>query len=312
MTELVPLLMLGAMYENGGNTTHRFLDGHPQMFVYPYESQLGTRLVNDELSSMFPVKYRWPVFALHATARDDYYAIIDEETKVRSRTPHVSKFRHMPFDMSDDERRDRYVAIVDERGRDRAKNVSAFFAATFDTWKDYKKTGREAFHVGYSPILVVDADKILQEMPNAHFLHIVRNPWSAYADTKKRPVPLALAPYLIGWAINQYCALTARQLFPGRLHIVRFEDVVADPRGTLGGLCRDLGLEQADSLGTPSWNGTPLSEVSPWGTIRRATPEANLRTAYELSGDEIDEIRMRADKYLDDFDYRSIVSLSRR
>ena len=41
------LLMIGAMYENGGNTTHRFLDGHPQLYVYPFESQLGTRLVND-------------------------------------------------------------------------------------------------------------------------------------------------------------------------------------------------------------------------------------------------------------------------
>ena len=38
------LLMIGAMYENGGNTTHRFLDGHPQLFVYPFESQLGTRV----------------------------------------------------------------------------------------------------------------------------------------------------------------------------------------------------------------------------------------------------------------------------
>ena len=54
--------MIGAMYENGGNTTHRFLDGHPQMFVYPFESQPGTRYVNDMLTSMFPVKYRWPVF----------------------------------------------------------------------------------------------------------------------------------------------------------------------------------------------------------------------------------------------------------
>jgi hypothetical protein len=25
------LLMISAMYENGGNTTHRFLDGHPQL-----------------------------------------------------------------------------------------------------------------------------------------------------------------------------------------------------------------------------------------------------------------------------------------
>ena len=39
------LLMIGAMYENGGNTTHRLLDGHPQLHVYPFESQLGTRLV---------------------------------------------------------------------------------------------------------------------------------------------------------------------------------------------------------------------------------------------------------------------------
>ena len=63
------LLMIGAMYENGGNTTHRFLDGHPELFVYPFESQIGTRWVNDPLTSMFPVKYRWPTFALDAHAR---------------------------------------------------------------------------------------------------------------------------------------------------------------------------------------------------------------------------------------------------
>ena len=61
-------LMLGAMYENGGNTTQRFLDGHPGLFVYPFESQPGTRLVNDALSATFPVKYRWPVFALGGLA----------------------------------------------------------------------------------------------------------------------------------------------------------------------------------------------------------------------------------------------------
>ena len=80
------LIMISAMYENGGNTTHRFLDGHPELAVYPFESQLGTRFVNDHLSSMFPVKYRWPAFALDATPYQDYKAIIDEEGKVRART----------------------------------------------------------------------------------------------------------------------------------------------------------------------------------------------------------------------------------
>src|SRR5215218_8396781 len=104
MTSDLRLLMIGAMYENGGNTTHRLLDGHPRLFVYPFESQLGTRNVVDHLASTFPVKYRWPVFTLGASAEQDYRAIIDEEGKVRARTPHVSKFRDHPFDLDDDER----------------------------------------------------------------------------------------------------------------------------------------------------------------------------------------------------------------
>ena len=144
MTDDFRLLMLGAMYENGGNTTHRFLDGHPEMFVYPFESQIGTRLVVDPLSSVFPVKYRWPVFALDATPDEDYHAIIDEECKVRARTPQVSKFRHVAFDFSDDERRDHYRRYVGSSGRTRGGNVAAFFRATFDAWKDYRRTGSAA------------------------------------------------------------------------------------------------------------------------------------------------------------------------
>src|SRR5262245_49810481 len=193
------LLMLGAMYENGGNTTHRFLDGHPQLFVYPFESQIGTRMVQDQLASVFPVKYRWPVFALDATPYQDYKTIIDEEGKVRARTPQVSKFRHVPFDFSDDERCELYQRYVERSGRSRANNVAAFFRATFDAWKDYKRTGDQSLYVGYSPIIVVDAHLILSELPRAHLLHVVRNPWSAYADTKKRPVPLSMRDYFLGW-----------------------------------------------------------------------------------------------------------------
>jgi hypothetical protein len=301
------LLMLGAMYENGGNTTHRFLDGHPQLFVYPFESQIGTRHVQDALSSMFPLKYRWPAFALDATPAVDYHAIIDEECKVRARTPHVSKFRHMPFDFSDDERGRLYERHVAQTGRSRAANMAAFFRATFDAWKDYRRTGREEVHVGYSPIIVVDADKILGDLPQAHFLHVVRNPWSAYADTKKRAVPLSLAHYLLGWTVNQYHALLFRERFRDRLHIVRAEDVMADSHSTLGKVCQKLGLEAADSLRTPTWNGTALPEVYPWGTIRTPTPAANRATAMELSEAERAEVRSRAWQYLEVFDYKSFV-----
>lgn len=301
------LLMLGAMYENGGNTTHRFLDGHPQMFVYPFESQIGTRLVMDHLSSMFPVKYRWPVFALDATPYQDYKAIIDEEGKIRTRTPNVSKFRHMPFELSDDERCEIYQQHVEQTGRSRANNVAAFFRATFDAWKDFKRTGEESVYVGYSPIIGVDSDKILEDMPQAHVLHVVRNPWSAYADTKKRPVPLSLAHYMLGWTMNQYFALLFKEKYPDRMHIVRAEDVMADSVKTLGAVCDKLGLESADSLKTPSWNGVPLEEVYPWGTIRKATPQANRATGEELSDNERAEIRAYTSQYLEVFDYKNFL-----
>lgn len=301
------LLMIGAMYENGGNTSHRFLDGHPQMFVYPFESQPGTKYVLDHMTSMFPVKYRWPVFDLAATPYQDYKAIIDEEGKVRSRTPHVSKFRHMPFDMNDDERCEIYQKYIAKTGRSRANNMAAFFQATFDAWKDYKRSGREVFHVGYSPIIGVDADKMLRDLPTSHFLHIVRNPWSAYADTKKRPVPLNVEHYMMGWNLNQQLALRFKDQFPDRMHIIRTEDVMADPYKTLGALCEKLGLEKSETLRKPTWNGEELKEIYPWGTIRTPTPEANKATAMELSAKEQDEIRALTAPFLDAFDYKNFV-----
>jgi Sulfotransferase family len=307
MSEDFRLLMIGAMYENGGNTTHRHLDGHPGLFVYPFESQIGTRKVNDLLSSTFPVKYRWPVFDLDATPAQDYQAIIDEEGKVRARTPHVSKFRDHPFDLSDDERRDIYVSHVQRTGRSRVNNVAAFFRATFEAWKDHNSSGQESVYVGYSPIITVDAEKILSEMPGAHFLHVVRNPWSAYADTKKRPVPLALEGYMLGWTLNQHYALVAKNRFEDRFHLVRAEDVMANPVSALGPVCEALGLDADDSLGGPSWNGVELTEVYPWGTIRRATPEQNLATAEELSESERDEVAARAFQYLDVLGYEGFL-----
>jgi hypothetical protein len=303
MTQDFRFLMLSAMYENGGNTTHRFLDGHPGMYVYPFESQLGTRRVVDHLSSTFPVKYRWPVFALDATPFEDYKSIIDEECKVRARTPRVSKFRHMPFDFSDDERCEIYERYAAAAGRSTGGNVEAFFRATFDAWKDYRRSGEESVYVGYSPIIVVDAERILADLPGARVLHVVRNPWSAYADTKKRPVPLPLAAYMLGWMLNQYYALLCRKRHPGRVHVVRLEDVLADSVAALAPVCEALGLAAVETLEKPTWNGTELEQVYPWGTIRQATPESNRATAGELSAAERDEVKAYAWQYLEVFGY---------
>jgi len=78
-----------------------------------------------------------------------------------------------------------------------------------------------------------------------------------------------------------------------------------DPHGTLGGVLARLGLEAAESLRAPTWNGQRLEQVYPWGTIRTPTPEQNRREAESLSAAERDEIRVRTWQYLQTFDYES-------
>lgn len=308
MADVFRLLMISAMYENGGNTTQRLLDGHPQLFNYPFESQPGSKYVVDYLSSVFPVKYRWPVFPLDQSPEADYETIIDEECKVRLKTPQSSKFRAYPLEMSDRVRKEHFVAWMSHRPRTRANLMEAFFRASAEAWQDQRRSGREVAYVGYSPIIVVDADKIIQDLPAAHVLHVVRNPWSAYADTKKRAVPLSLAHYLTAWCLNQYYALVYRAQYPGRVHVVRFEDIIADPCAVLGEVLGGMGLEPSPSLAVPSWNGKTLEEVYPWGTIRTPTPHANRATAAELSAAETEEVRLRAGPFLDLLGYTDFLA----
>src|SRR3954451_15433318 len=161
------LIMISAMYENGGNTTQRLLDGHPELFSYPFESQPGSKYVLDHLTSTFPVKYRWPVFPLDATVESDYETIIDEECKVRIKTPQSSKFRDPPNGMTDPGRKARFVAFMAGKPRTRANLIEAFYRASADAWTDYNRSGRESVYVGYSPIIGVDADKIVTDLPGA-------------------------------------------------------------------------------------------------------------------------------------------------
>jgi hypothetical protein len=305
------LIMVSAMYENGGNTTQRLLDGHPELFAYPFESQVGTKYVLDHFSSMFPVKYRWPVFSLSGDPAADYELIIDEECKVRIKTPRSSKFRDYPIQLCDRDRKEIFLRLMNERARTRAGLIEAFFQSSAEAWRDFARSGREHTYVGYSPIIVVDADKIVADLPGGHVLHVVRNPWSAYADTKKRPLPLSLAHYLAGWCVNQTAALTYSAMYPDRVHVLRFEDIVADPVGVLGRFLARLGIGSSPTLGRPSWNGTALAEVYPWGTVRNPTSEANRATANELTPAEKDEILKRAGVLIDALGYNDFLSRER-
>ncbi|MES2703042.1 MAG: sulfotransferase [Bacteroidota bacterium] len=299
-------IMLSAMYENGGNTTHRLLDGHPELYVYPFESQPGTKYVNDFLSSMYPLKYRWPIFPGSASAEEMYELIIDEEGKIRAKTPYVSKFRTADIQMDDKDRKADFVKFLKGKELSRANVMEAFFRATFTSWKNYKHSGKEKAYVGYSPIIGVDGDKIINDYKGkAHIFHVVRNPFSAYADTKTRAVPLSIPHYMTGWVNCQYFSLMLAKKYPDNYHIIKFDDLLKDKVGTLTEVLKKVGIGSSKTLAYPSWHGEELKDVKPWGAVPIPTEEANLATGKRLSPEEIQEIFERTSTYLDIFKFNA-------
>jgi hypothetical protein len=285
------LFMISAMYENGGNTTHRMLDGHPEILAYPFESQVGTSLVNDYLSSYVPFRYRWPEFPMNGTTENDYELFFDEEMKTRLRVPERSKFKLADMQIDEADRKRLFVEFMSDRPRTRANLVAAFFRSTFDSWKNCRRTGQEKAWLGYNPVQVLDTEKILADFPDGHVIHVARNPYSGYADTKRRPFPLSLERYTWTWSYCQHLALTYAERYPNNFHLVRFEDLIADRRTTMSKLCRDLGLSFSESCLYPSWNGKKLEQVYPWGTIRVPTTEVNIATMNQLSDAEKAQIK---------------------
>lgn len=274
--------MLSATFEAGGNTTHRHLDSHPQLMVYPTESMLGTPNSANILTPAVPFRYAWPSFDSEVTPEQAYHLFYDEEVKTFLRTRYRSKFKDCGMEMDE---KDRIRAFINtaQAPYQRRGYVEAYFRSTFEAWKNFARTGRETHYVGYLPAIHMDADKFFQDFPDGHMIYVSRNPWSGFSDTIKRPFPWSLEKYCQLWNVFQSHAKICQIKYHGRFHVIRYEDLVRSPAGTLNRVMENIGLDRFAETPAPSFNRTPLTQVYPWGTIKSATREANIATAQELS-----------------------------
>lgn len=286
-------VMISAGFEHGGNVIHRHLDGHPNFLVYPFESQLGNRNFNDFLASVERVQYRYPEFPEGLNAEELYEQIIDEELKTFLRKRNGSKFRDVDLVLDERKRVSLFKQYLGT-GPDykRKQVIEAFFRATFASWENYYVQPREDMvYVGYSPAIGIDADRLVRDFPNIKILHVVRNPFSAYRDTKRRPFPQTIARYLITWNIYHSTAEMYANLYPGNVRIFRYEDLVEDKRIFMESVCRFIGVDLNEAMLYPSWNGKKIEdEIAPWGTVLRSTKEYNAQIIGELDNAEKEQI----------------------
>jgi hypothetical protein len=282
------LVMISAGFEHGGNVTHRHLDGHSKLLVYPFESQLGNRNFNDFLASVERVQYRYPEFAEGLTPAELYEQFVDEEMKTFLRKRNGSKFKDADLELDEKERIADFVKFIGEPPHFRRNAVEAFFRSTFSSWKNYYTQQRDGMtFVGYSPAIGIDADRIVRDFPQVRIMHIVRNPLSAYRDTKRRPFPQTLNRYLITWNIYHSTVEMFSKMYPENVQIFRYEDLVADKQSFMQSVSKFIGVDFEPSMLYPSWNGVEIKEsIAPWGTVLKSTADYNEQIISELSSEE--------------------------
>ncbi len=282
------LVMISAGFEHGGNVTHRHLDGHPRLLVYPFESQLGNRDFHDFLASVERVQYRYPEFPEGLTARELYDQMIDEEMKTFLRKRNGSKFRNADLVMDEARRIAFFEKFLGQAPFTRKQVIEAFFRATFAAWENYYATPTEEMvYVGYSPAIGMDAERMIRDFPGIRIMHIIRNPFSAYRDTKRRPFPQPLGKYLITWNIYHSTVEMYAKMYPEQVRIFRYEDLVADKEAFMKQAAAFIGVTFDPSMLYPSWNGKEITEeIAPWGTVLKSDETYNKSVISELSQEE--------------------------
>ena len=111
---------------------------------------------------------------------------------------------------------------------------------------------------------------LLRMFPDAQIVNIVRDGRDCVASLKEAPWTGSSFPDLLdSWARSADAALrAARHYGPDVYHVVRYEDLVADPAAHLRGLCEFLGEEYDPAMAHP---GEPAAEARPgWQTLTRS------------------------------------------
>jgi hypothetical protein len=282
------LVMISAGFEHGGNVTHRHLDGHSQLLVYPFESQLGNRTFSDFLASVERVQYRYPEFPEGLSADELYEQVIDEELKTFLRKRNGSKFRDVELQLAEADRLTAFRELLGQPPHARRAVIEALFRSTFAAWTNYYTDRREGMtYVGYSPVIAIDADRMVKDFPDIRIAHILRNPFSAYRDTKRRPFPQPINRYLITWNIYHSTMAMHAGTYPDNVRLFRYEDLVRDKKSFMTGMAEYIGVKFEESMLYPSWNGKEIAQdIAPWGTVLESTEQYNKDIISDLSAAE--------------------------
>lgn len=253
--QATPLTAIFGAGRNGSSLLMRVLDGSPDLWILPVD--VVFLLLWDDLAAGLP-KIRGESYRTASTrslrfldvpierriAWDTYGALIDDLDE-----HYVSKLVE-PADL----RRERFAPLAADGTVTLREFVPEFLEAARDAIA--RDGAPPARSLGFKTAETRYVDDYLRIWPDLRCIHIVREPLSNYASVKRTWLERKQRPFWIGtggedhlrtflesrWLPHARAVLRHRGSAPNQHLVVRYEDLVDDPRREVLKLCDQLGI----------------------------------------------------------------------
>jgi hypothetical protein len=240
-------VFVGGAMKSGTTLLVGLLDGHPELTVLPGDSHMLALLARERPEAgNAEAAMHWMAVLVNPYGQRPFWFLGDAPEPYRDFLHALAHWRQV---LPADSRREFLSAVL------ALHCVNPRRARQPRAWVE-KTPGNEA-----------RVAALLALFPRARFLHVVREPRANLASIKQLVryrgwrwrAPMAI------WRLRRSLAAAhanRRRLAPDRYHVVRYEDLVTDPRGVMAGVAAFLGVGWDDGLLTATSNGEPLTSNS--------------------------------------------------
>jgi hypothetical protein len=258
-----PLVLISEVQRSGGSLLCQLFDGHPQVYTHHHELKIG----------VFS-KLIWPEFSPEESPHDLFFKLYEYNiikhfkygfakgrlNKDNARRHKICLPPRLQYDI--------FLNYLAQRPhRTRRDVLNAYMTSYVNGFLNYGHSDREKkYLVGFTPFLAAREDNVtrfFQDYPDGHIVSVLRDPVRWFASARKHSQAFSAPENATAyWLQSTRAMIHNANRHPGRVHIVRFADLILRNREATGALCGRLGIEPSERMAVPTCNGTPITANS--------------------------------------------------
>lgn len=271
-----PVALISQAPRSGGTLLRHLFDGHPKCHVHPYEWHFGEQKTEwpwfDETEKPEEL---WATLSEGALANRFATGIKADQMKVRSSPPGGSPRRAYPMMLPPLLQRTLFLKLVKpERNRTTRTILNAYLTSLFNAWLNNHSLDdvEKRWVVAFAPRLSWGdgLEGFFSAYPDGALISVLRDPYGWFDSSRRRQSQDVQndARLLTMWAEGAREMLRSKELYPERVTIISFDDLIRDTAGVMRLLARRLGIAYDDKLTTPTFNLRPIGSNSSYvGTV---------------------------------------------